>query len=41
VNASYDPARNGTCPGDAGLFYLGFERENALRDFIVSYPFFA
>jgi hypothetical protein len=40
VNASYDPARNGTCPGDSTLFYLGFERENALREFVVEYPFF-
>jgi hypothetical protein len=39
VNASYDPSRNGTCPGDEALFYLGFERENALRDFVVQYPF--
>lgn len=41
VNASYDPSRNGTCAGDAALFYLGFERENALRDFIVTYPFYS
>jgi hypothetical protein len=40
VNASYDPARNGTCPGDSLLFYLGFQRENALRSFIVEYPFY-
>jgi hypothetical protein len=41
VNASYDPSRNGTCAGDAGLFYLGFERENALRGFIINYPFYS
>lgn len=41
VNASYDPARNGTCPLDATLFYLGFQRENALRAFVVAYPFYA
>jgi hypothetical protein len=40
VNASYDPARNGTCPGDSALFFLGFQRENALREFVVEYPFF-
>jgi hypothetical protein len=40
VNASYDPSRNGTCPGDSALFYLGFQRENALRGFIVAYPFY-
>ena len=41
VNASYNPARNGTCPGDIFLFhYLGFDRENVLRGGVVSYPFF-
>ena len=39
VNASYDPARNGTCPLQVARFrYLGFERENALRRFSVAYP---
>ena len=41
INSTYQPSRNGTCPGDADLFFLGFERENALRNFIVTYPFFA
>ena len=41
INSTYTPSRNGTCPGDADLFFLGFERENALRNFIVTYPFFA
>ena len=41
VNASYDPSRNGTCTGDAALFYLGFQRENALRGFIINYPFYS
>ena len=41
VNATYDPARNGTCPVDIFSFhYLGFDRENVLRGGIVSYPFF-
>ena len=40
VNASYDPSRNGTCHAKAAAFrYLGFERENALRGFVVRYPF--
>ena len=40
VNASYDPRRNGTCPGKVALFhYLGFERENLLRGFELRYPF--
>lgn len=28
VNASYDPARNGTCPGRTGAFFIGFAWEN-------------
>jgi len=41
VNATYDPSRNGTCPGAIDEFhYLGFDRENALRRGIVDYPFF-
>ena len=41
INASYNPARNGTCPGDIFSFrWLGFERENILRANIVEYPFF-
>ena len=40
VNASYDPARNGSCSGKIFEFHdLGFERENALRLFPVSYRF--
>ena len=40
VNASYDPARNGTCPLQVLAFKdLGFERENLLRGGIVQYPF--
>ena len=36
VNASYDPQRNGTCPGKIWQFHdLGFERENLLRGFPV------
>ena len=38
-NATYDPARNGTCPELILEFAAGFERENALREFIVAYPF--
>ncbi len=41
VNASYNPARNGTCPADIFAFhYLGFDRENILRGGVVHYPFF-
>lgn len=41
LNASYDPARNGTCPGDILAFhFLGFERENILRGNSVRYPFY-
>ena len=41
VNSSYYPSRNGTCAGDIALFHwFGFERENALRNFSVRYPFF-
>ncbi len=41
VNATYDPARNGTCPGAVAAFrYLGFERENLPRGFPLAYPFF-
>ena len=40
VNASYDPTRNGTCPGDIEEFHLGFDRENAKRLMVVEYPFY-
>jgi len=41
LNTSYTPARNGTCPTDIFAFhYLGFDRENILRDGVVKYPFF-
>ena len=39
ANATYDPARNGTCPVLILEFAAGFERENALRGFVVAYPF--
>ena len=39
VNASYDPTRNGTCPGKVKEFYLGFERENIKRRSPIYYPF--
>ena len=39
VNASYDPMRNGTCPGKVKEFYLGFERENIKRRSPIYYPF--
>lgn len=41
VNASYDPARNGTCRIKIDDFHFaGFDRENLLRQNIVKYPFF-
>lgn len=44
VNASYDPSRNGTCPGPVGEFYVGFQWENGCneenyRGDRVDYPF--
>lgn len=40
LNASYDPQRNGSCPAKIMDFHLaGFERENALRGFSVTYRF--
>lgn len=38
VNASYDPSRAGSCSGKLAEFYLGFQRENALRGFKISFP---
>ena len=41
LNSTYTPARNGSCPTDIFVFrYLGFERENILRNNIVKYPFY-
>ena len=40
VNASYDPSRNGTCPGKIDEFRFGFDRENIKRGRNVEYPFF-
>ena len=40
VNASYDPARNGTCAGDVLLFKFGFEVENIKYISNVAYPFY-
>jgi len=41
LNTSYTPSRNGSCPVDVFAFrYLGFERENILRNNVVVYPFF-
>ena len=39
VNASYDPARNGTCPGSLEEFRFGFQRENLKRRSPLPYPF--
>ena len=40
-NSTYTPSRNGTCPLKISEFhYLGFDRENLKRDFVVRYPFF-
>jgi hypothetical protein len=40
VNASYDPARNGTCPTAVEEFHFGFDYQNLWRDNWVKYPFF-
>lgn len=40
VNATYDPSRNGTCPGEIDEFELGFERENLKRKNVAEYPFY-
>ena len=39
VNASYNPARNGTCPIQEGEFYVGYQWENGKRDNAVPFPF--
>lgn len=40
VNASYNPARAGSCPIKVALFrYAGFERENLKRGLPLQYPF--
>eukprot|EP00051_Salpingoeca_urceolata_P007101 m.94238 g.94238 ORF g.94238 m.94238 type:complete len:358 (-) comp15115_c3_seq4:277-1350(-) len=39
VNATYDPARNGTCPLSTLDFAGGFEWENIAKGFGVPYPF--
>jgi len=40
VNASYDPARNGTCPLSIIDFKAGFDWQNLLHGDILRYPFF-
>jgi len=41
LNATYNPARNGTCAADIFAFrWLGFARENVLRGDVVNYPFY-
>lgn len=48
VNATYDPSRNGTCPGDITEFHFGYERENHKKNPLkpneerehVEYPFY-
>ena len=48
VNATYDPSRNGTCPGDIAEFHFGYERENHKKNPFkpnedresVDYPFY-
>ena len=39
-NTTYTPSRKGSCPLKISDFhYLGFDRENLKRDFVLKYPF--
>lgn len=39
VNASYDPARNGTCPSSIADFKAGWEWQNLQHGEVLHYPF--
>lgn len=39
VNATFDPARKGTCPMSVDEFRGGFARQNAEHGDIIKYPF--